>query len=92
MARGSWSESLNHLIDAKDCGLLSFERLGELKDDWDKLGRILSGYINYLRSQTSKPNTEGKINEDEINYDTGSAIETEFPDSDLDAFRRAIGD
>jgi four helix bundle protein len=51
MARGSWTECLNHLIDAKDCGLLSFEKLAELKEDWDKLGRILNGYINFHRSR-----------------------------------------
>lgn len=79
MARGSWTECLNHLIDAKDCGLLSFENLGELKGDWDKLGRLLNGYINFQRSQLSKTISKTESGEAKVDI-AGQNITEPQPD------------
>jgi len=49
MSRGSLSETYNHLIDALDCGYISQEKLNNFKDSIDEVGRLLNGYISYLR-------------------------------------------
>lgn len=49
-ARGSMSETINHLIDAFDCGYISTEQLKRYRIKFDELEKILSGYIKYLRS------------------------------------------
>ena len=49
IARGSLSETYNHLIDALDCGYINQMQLDELKKSMDEVGRILNGYISYLR-------------------------------------------
>ena len=48
-ARGSLSETLNHLIDAFDNGYISLEQLQYFKLKTNEVGRLLNGYINYLR-------------------------------------------
>ncbi|HET7896288.1 MAG TPA: four helix bundle protein [Flavisolibacter sp.] len=48
-ARGSLSETLNHIIDAFDAGYLSKEQLQLFKTKTDEVGRLLNGYINFLR-------------------------------------------
>ncbi|HEX8316374.1 MAG TPA: four helix bundle protein [Flavisolibacter sp.] len=48
-ARGSLSEPLNHLIDAFDCGYINKEQLVQFKVQTDGTGKILNGYISYLR-------------------------------------------
>ncbi len=49
-ARGSLSETLNHLIDASDCSYISAEQLRYYRHKLDELERILNGYIKYLKS------------------------------------------
>ena len=49
MARGSLSETHNHLIDALDCNYISQMQLDEFKKRIDEVGRLLNGYIAYLR-------------------------------------------
>jgi len=48
-ARGSLSETLNHLIDAFDCAYLKTETLSYFKNKIDEVGRLLNGYISFLR-------------------------------------------
>ena len=48
-ARGSLSETHNHLIDAADCKYISQERFNHFKALIDQVGRLLNGYITFLR-------------------------------------------
>ncbi len=54
MARGSLSETYNHLIDAYDCSYISLETLKELKAEIAEVEKILNGFINWLRQQQNK--------------------------------------
>lgn len=49
IARGSLSETYNHLIDALDCKYISASQLSEFKGKIDEVERLLNGYISYLR-------------------------------------------
>lgn len=48
-ARGSLSETLNHLIDAFDCRYISEDQLAYFKNMIAEVERILNGYIAFLR-------------------------------------------
>lgn len=48
-ARGSLSETLNHLIDAFDCAYISREQLSEYQAQYAHVEKLLNGYIAYLR-------------------------------------------
>ena len=50
-ARGSLSETLEHLLCALDDGYLSEEQLSDLRTDVQNLLRLLNGFINYLQKQ-----------------------------------------
>ena len=50
-ARGSLSETINHMIDALDEGYITEERLNYFKEKGKEIERMLNGYINYLRNQ-----------------------------------------
>ena len=50
-ARGSLSETINHLIDAFDEGYIIEERLNYFKEKGKGIERLLNGYINYLRTK-----------------------------------------
>ena len=50
-ARGSLSETINHLIDAFDEKYIIEERLNYFKEKGKEIERLLNGYINYLRNQ-----------------------------------------
>ena len=50
-ARGSLSETINHLIDAFDKSYISEQRLNYFKSKGKEIERLLNGYINYLRNQ-----------------------------------------
>jgi four helix bundle protein len=50
-ARGSLSETINHLIDAFDKGYITEQRLNYLKTKGKEIERLLNVYINYLRTQ-----------------------------------------
>ena len=48
VARGSLSETLNHLIDAFDCNYIDEAMLNAYRNKIAEIERILNGYINYL--------------------------------------------
>ncbi len=48
-ARGSLSESYNHLIDAFDCSYINSEQLQYFKNKIGEIERLLNGYISFLR-------------------------------------------
>ncbi|MEM7161136.1 MAG: four helix bundle protein [Bacteroidota bacterium] len=54
MARGSLTETLNHLTDALDCELITENTFELMKVQIDKIERIMNGYISYLKKQKSK--------------------------------------
>ncbi len=54
IARGSLSETFNHLIDGYDCAYLTVETLTEFKNEINEVEKILNGYINWLRQQMNK--------------------------------------
>jgi four helix bundle protein len=49
IARGSLSETHNHLIDALDCKYIDYEQLTSFKNKIEEIERLLNGYIAYLR-------------------------------------------
>ncbi|HEV8286555.1 MAG TPA: four helix bundle protein [Chitinophagaceae bacterium] len=49
-ARGSLSETHNHLIDAMDCKYISETQFNYYKTIIDEVGRLLNGYITFLRN------------------------------------------
>lgn len=49
IARGSLSETYNHLIDALDCKYINDQQLYTFKIKIDETERLLNGYIAYLR-------------------------------------------
>lgn len=50
-ARGSLSETLDHLICANDCAYINKELLKELKEKHDFCLKLLNGYIAYLKKK-----------------------------------------
>lgn len=50
-ARGSLSETINHLIDAFDEGYISEEQLQNHKTTGKEIERLLNGYLVYLRKK-----------------------------------------
>ncbi len=48
-ARGSLSETYNHLIDALDCSYINEEQLKYFRAKIDEIERLLNGYISFLR-------------------------------------------
>lgn len=54
MARGSLSETHNHLIDAFDCKLINLDQLDYFKNRIVEVERLLNGYISYLRKNVDK--------------------------------------
>ena len=48
IARGSLSETLNHLIDAFDCNYITNDMLSYYRNKIDEIERLMNGYINYL--------------------------------------------
>ena len=49
MARGSLSETYNHLLDALDVKYISTDQLKNYKLIIDEVEKLLNGYISYLR-------------------------------------------
>jgi len=54
VGRGSLSETWNHLIDAFDAEFINKDELTSLKLDIDETAKLLNGYINFLRTASSK--------------------------------------
>lgn len=52
IARGSLSETLNHLIDSFDAGYLTAELLFFFRMKIQEVEKLLNGYIHYLEKQT----------------------------------------
>jgi four helix bundle protein len=50
-ARGSLSETINHLIDAFDEGYITTERLEYFKSKGKEIELLLNGYISWLRQK-----------------------------------------
>ena len=50
-ARGSLTETVNHLIDAFDDEYITNEQLTELKIDAKEIERLINGYLIYLRKK-----------------------------------------
>jgi len=50
-ARGSLTETMNHLIDACDEGYISSEELVTFKTKGKELERMLNGYLSFLRKK-----------------------------------------
>lgn len=48
IARGSLSETLNHLIDARDEEMISAAELEQFRQKVNEVERILNGYIHFL--------------------------------------------
>lgn len=53
IARGSLSETLNHLIDAFDCQLISEEELEHFRSKIQEIEKLLNGYITYLQNKST---------------------------------------
>ena len=51
MARGSLSETINHLIDALDEGYIIQTTLIEFKKSGKEIERMLNGYLTFLRKK-----------------------------------------
>jgi four helix bundle protein len=54
MAKGSLAETLNHLIDAMDSSYITKEELANYKLDIDEAGKLLNGYISYLKKANNE--------------------------------------
>lgn len=55
-ARGSLTETLDHLITAYDEGYISEEKLNEFQQKLEKCLRILNGFIGYLQRAKDQSN------------------------------------
>lgn len=55
-ARGSLSETVNHLIDAFDESYISQDKLDYYKQKAKVIERLLNGYLEYLRNKRDHPN------------------------------------
>ncbi len=53
-ARGSLYETLNHIIDALDCGYISLETKDNFEQKLKEVERLINGYITWLRSMINK--------------------------------------
>ena len=58
IARGSLSETYNHLIDAYDCSYITYEQLKYYKNKTDEIHRLLNGYIAHLRGKNEKTGSQ----------------------------------
>lgn len=56
IARGSLTETLDHLILARDEGFLNEEELIRFEGKLDECLKVLNGYINYLKRAKEDPN------------------------------------
>lgn len=54
-ARGSLTESLNHLITAFDCKYISQDQLQNFKEKYNNLLKLINGYIPFLKKQKLQP-------------------------------------
>ncbi len=57
IARGSLSETLDHLIVGVDDNIITEQQLNELKHDIDHCMKLLNGYILHLRNKRTLTTT-----------------------------------
>jgi four helix bundle protein len=55
IARGSLTETQDHINVAEECGYLSNSECTELKNEVQRLIRLLNGYLNYLERKRNEP-------------------------------------
>lgn len=55
ISRGSISETLEHLLTAFDEGYISETQLDSFKLHIENCGKLLNGYINYLKKSANPP-------------------------------------
>lgn len=55
-ARGSATETIDHLVIALDEGYITIEIFDQLKEDCEECQKMVNGYINYLRNQSGSKN------------------------------------
>jgi four helix bundle protein len=55
ISRGSLSETLEHLITAFDEGYITQNQLDSFKLQIENCGKLLNGYINYLKKVANPP-------------------------------------
>lgn len=58
-ARGSLTESLDHLNVARDEGHLSTKDYQAFREEWESVLKLLNGYINYLDRAAKAAKTAG---------------------------------
>lgn len=58
-ARGSLTETINHLIDAYDDGYISEEKLKYFKSKGKEIERLLNGYLTFLRKKRDEQKRKG---------------------------------
>jgi four helix bundle protein len=58
-ARGSLSETENHLVDARDLGYITVQLYDQARELSAEVHRLLNGYINYLKKQQPGRNEPG---------------------------------
>lgn len=56
IARGSLSETLNHLIDSFDCSYIKEEILNEYRIKITEVEKLLNGYISFLDKKSKENN------------------------------------
>ena len=54
IARGSLSETLNHLLDARDENYISEEQLTSYRQKLIEVEKLLNGYISYLEKKSNQ--------------------------------------
>lgn len=54
-SRGSLTELKDHLIIAVECEYISNEQFKDFMVQYEKCLKLLNGYINFLKSEKSKP-------------------------------------
>ena len=55
-ARGSLSETMNHLLDALDCAYIDETSLAETRNKIEQTAKLLNGYITFLRNSIKQQN------------------------------------
>lgn len=53
IARGSLSETLNHLIDTFDCQLISLQELNTFRIKIQEIEKLINGYIAFLQKKST---------------------------------------
>lgn len=85
IARGSLEETYSHLVLARQLGYLPEDYFKTLINEINTLRRMLSGYINFLKTSkrgATEPGSQSSINDAVVEYEfsiTEEPPEAEFP-------------